>query len=104
MSSLAREEKTVMKEVLEAILAGDTSSQDYAALPLPASYRGVTVHADEVGMFEGLPTRAKDPREALHVEGGPGPGVGRGGALVGVMASSINYNTVWTSIFEPIPT
>jgi len=93
-----------MKEVLEAILAGDTSSQDYAALPLPASYRGVTVHADEVDMFEGLPTRAKDPREALHVDDVPVPEVGPGEALVAVMASAINYNTVWTSIFEPMPT
>ena len=93
-----------MKEVLEAILAGDTSSQDYAALPLPASYRGVTVHADEVDMFEGLPTRAKDPREALHVDDVPVPEVGPGEALVAVMASAINYNTVWTSIFEPVST
>ena len=25
-------------------------------------------------------------------------------ALVATMASSINFNTVWTAIFEPIPT
>src|SRR5579875_1153918 len=47
-----------MKEIREAILAG-TAGPDpldpaqIAALPLPESYRAVTVHADEVGMFEG---------------------------------------------------
>jgi crotonyl-CoA reductase len=30
--------------------------------------------------------------------------LGPGEALVAVMASAINYNTVWTSIFEPVPT
>ena len=32
------------------------------------------------------------------------PELGPGEALVAVMASAINYNTVWTSIFEPLPT
>jgi crotonyl-CoA reductase len=34
----------------------------------------------------------------------PLPELGPGEALVAVMASAINYNTVWTSIFEPVPT
>ena len=32
------------------------------------------------------------------------PELGPGEALVAVMASAINYNTVWTSIFEPMAT
>src|SRR6478752_1429219 len=32
------------------------------------------------------------------------PELGPGEALVAVMASAINYNTVWTSIFEPVST
>ena len=32
----------------------------------------------------------------------PTPELGPGEALVAVMASAINYNTVWTSIFEPV--
>jgi crotonyl-CoA reductase len=62
------------------------------------------VHADEVDMFAGRETRDKDPRESLHVEHVPVPELGPGEAIVAVMASSINYNTVWTSIFEPVPT
>ena len=34
----------------------------------------------------------------------PVPELGPGEALVAVMASSVNYNTVWSSIFEPLPT
>ena len=32
------------------------------------------------------------------------PELGPGEAIVAVMASAINYNTVWTSIFEPVST
>jgi len=93
-----------MKEILAAIMAGETRSEAYAALPIPDSYRAVTVHKDEVGMFGGMATSAKDPRASLHVEEVPVPELGPGEALVAVMASAINYNTVWTSIFEPVPT
>ncbi|HZJ07431.1 MAG TPA: crotonyl-CoA carboxylase/reductase [Nocardioidaceae bacterium] len=93
-----------MKQILDAILAGDTSTDDYAALELPGSYRGVTVRKDEAGMFEGLASHDKDPRESLHVDEVPLPELGPGEAYVAVMASAINYNTVWTSIFEPVST
>ena len=93
-----------MQQILDAILAGDTSADAYASLALPESYRAVTVHKDEVDMFEGLATRDKDPRRSLHVDDVPLPELGPGEALVAVMASAINYNTVWTSIFEPMPT
>ncbi len=93
-----------MKQILDAILAGDTSPEDFAALPLPESYRAVTVHKDETDMFDGLESRDKDPRKSLHVEDVALPELGPGEAYVAVMASAINYNTVWTSIFEPMST
>ncbi len=92
-----------MQEILEAVLAG-ASPDDLAALPVPEAYRAVTVHADEVAMFEGRASRDKDPRESLHVEDVATPELGPGEALVAVMASAINYNTVWSAIFEPVPT
>jgi crotonyl-CoA reductase len=55
-------------------------------------------------MFEDLATCEKDPRKSLHVQEVRTPELGPGEAIVAVMASAINYNTVWTSIFEPIPT
>jgi crotonyl-CoA reductase len=93
-----------VREILEAILAGDTPAQAFAEMPIPESYRGVVVHKDDVDMFDGLATRDKDPRKSLRVADAGTPEPGPGEALVAVMASAINYNTVWTAIFEPMPT
>jgi crotonyl-CoA reductase len=91
-----------VQKILDAILADDLDA--VGSLPVPESYRGVTVHADEVDMFDGVEHKEKDPRRSLHVDEIRTPELGPGEALVAVMASAINYNTVWTSIFEPIPT
>ncbi|WP_236706487.1 crotonyl-CoA carboxylase/reductase, partial [Frankia sp. ACN1ag] len=97
-----------MKDILEAILAQSPPSPDrraeFAAFAVPEFYRGVVVRREETGMFDGVPSRDKDPRRSLHVDEVPTPEVGPGEALVAVMASSVNYNTVWTSIFEPMST
>ncbi len=93
-----------MQQILDAILAGDTSSDDYASLTLPESYRAAFVRKDEVEIFDGLSSKEKDPRKTLHVDDVPLPELGPGEAIVAVMASAINYNTVWTSIFEPVST
>src|SRR3954449_11648626 len=81
-----------------------TTAEDFASLEIPDHYRAATVHADEVEMFAGMATKEKDPRKSLHVEDVALPELGPGEALVAVMASAINYNTVWTSIFEPVST
>jgi len=93
-----------VQQILDAILSGTATAADFTTLGVPQSYRAATVHQDEVGMFEGLTSKEKDPRRSLHVEDVPLPELGPGEALVAVMASAINYNTVWTSIFEPVPT
>lgn len=92
-----------MQQVLDAVLAG-ASAEEFAAIPVPESYRAVTIHKDEQEMFEGVPSAQKDPRAAMHVEDVPVPELAAGEALIAVMASSINYNTVWSSIFEPVST
>jgi crotonyl-CoA reductase len=91
-----------VQEILDAILADQHEA--LGGLDVPEHYRGVTVHADETEMFAGIPTREKDPRKSLHLDEVPTPEPGPGEALVAVMASAVNYNTVWTSIFEPMPT
>jgi crotonyl-CoA reductase len=99
-----------VQHILEAIMAAENSADPARALagvadlPVPASYRGVVVRADEATMFDGLATRDRDPRKSLRVQEVPTPDLGPGEALVAVMASAINYNTVWTSIFEPMST
>jgi crotonyl-CoA reductase len=91
-----------MQKILDAIMADELV--EIGSLPVPDSYRGITVHADEVDMFDGLVTADKDPRKSLHLDEVATPEPGPGEALVAVMASAINYNTVWTSIFEPLST
>jgi crotonyl-CoA reductase len=93
-----------VQHILDAILAGDTSAEDFAVLEVPESYRAAFVRKDEVDMFTGLASKEKDPRKSLHVDEVPLPELGPGEAFVAVMASAINYNTVWTSIFEPLST
>ena len=93
-----------IENIRAAVLAGDTADEDFAALPVPASYHGMTVRRDEADMFTGLESRDKDPRKSLHLDEVATPELAPGEALVAVMASAINYNTVWTSIFEPVST
>ena len=93
-----------IEEIRAAILGGTATSEDFASLAVPDRYTAVTVHRDEEAMFAGIESRDKDPRNSLHVEQVPTPELGPGEALIAVMASSINYNTVWTSIFEPVST
>ncbi len=93
-----------MREVLQAVLAEGVSKADWTAVPVPESYKALTIRKDEVGMFEGLPAQERDPRLSLHVEQVAVPELGPGEAQVAVMASSVNYNTVWSALFEPVPT
>ena len=92
-----------MSDILSAALAG-APADELAALPLPDSYRAALVRRSETEMFAGMESSEKDPRASLHVEDVALPELAPDEAYVAVMASSINFNTVWTSIFEPLPT
>ena len=92
-----------MQTLLNAILEG-VSGAELAALPLPQTYRGVVVRREDQAMFEGIASADKDPRKSLHVQDVALPELAPDEAYVAVMASSINFNTVWTSIFEPVST
>jgi crotonyl-CoA reductase len=96
----------ILDVIMEAENAPDHAEQllKLAGVAIPTTYEGVVVRAEESEMFEGLSSAEKDPRKALHVQEVPTPEVGPGEALIAVMASAINYNTVWTSIFEPMST
>ncbi len=92
-----------MQAFLDAILTG-ASGDDIGRIPLPDTYRAALVRREDVGMFEGIPSADKDPRKSIHIEDVPVPELAPDEAYVAVMASAINFNTVWTSIFEPLPT
>jgi crotonyl-CoA reductase len=93
-----------IQQIADAITSGTASSDDFASLAMPDRYTAALLRKDDETMFEGIPTRERDPRKALRIEDVPVPELGPGEALVAVMASAINYNTVWSSIFEPVST
>jgi len=43
-----------VESIREAIVSGQATGEDFAALPVPESYRAVTVHKDEATMFDGM--------------------------------------------------
>ncbi|MDX1619868.1 MAG: crotonyl-CoA carboxylase/reductase [Nitriliruptorales bacterium] len=92
-----------MDAIRDAILE-NADSDTIANLELPETMRASVVRRSEQDMFEGIPTQEKDPRKSLHVDEVPIPPLGPGEVLIAPMASALNYNTVWTSIFEPVST
>src|ERR1039457_5565013 len=92
-----------MDEILQAVIDG-APGDALAALPLPEAYRAAFVRRDEAEMFAGMESSAKDPRKSLHVGDVALPELAPDEAYVAGMASAITFNTVWPSIFEPLPT
>ncbi|WP_329562515.1 crotonyl-CoA carboxylase/reductase [Kitasatospora sp. NBC_01266] len=93
-----------MEEIISAALSTDADAKDFAALAVPESYRAAVLLKEEADMFEGMASADKDPTKALHIQQVPTPAPEAGEVLIAVMASAVNYNTVWSSIFEPLPT
>jgi crotonyl-CoA reductase len=95
-----------VQDILDVIVKAETAEQLAAvgSLPVPDSYQAIVVRAEEASMFDGMSSRDKDPRKSLHLQEVATPELGPGEAIIAVMASAINYNTVWTSIFEPVST
>jgi crotonyl-CoA reductase len=92
-----------MKHIAEAIENG-SSGDELASLPIPGEYRAAHVLKADQEMWAGVASVDKDPRRSLHVGTVPTPALAPDEAYVAVMASSINFNTVWTTIFEPVST
>src|SRR5665213_2142340 len=92
-----------MSEILDAVRSG-ASAEELASTEMPATTRAVVVRRSEQTMFDGMESRDKDPRRSLHIEEVPLPELAPDEVFIVVMASSINFNSVWTSIFEPMST
>ncbi len=92
-----------IEKIREAI-EGGAPGEEIGALELPEHMLAAFTRKDEQEMFEGMGAAEKDPRKSLHVDEVPIPPLGPNEVLVAVMASAINFNTVWTSIFEPVST
>jgi crotonyl-CoA reductase len=94
----------VKKSFVEAVVAPEAGPADIESLPLPASYRAAVLLKEEQHMFDGIAVEDRVPAKAIHVTEVPTPEPGPGEVLVASMASSVNYNTIWSAMFEPVPT
>lgn len=92
-----------MDRIREAISNGATGEQ-LSSIPLPSTYRAAVLEKADADMFTGVASRDKDPRKSLKLREIPIPETAPDEAVVAMMASSINFNTVWSSVFEPVST
>lgn len=69
---------------------------------LPSSYRAAYIRREDERMFEG--ETDKDVRRSLRIGEVAMPELAPDEVLLAVMASAVNYNTVWSAMFEPLPT
>ena len=95
---------TAAMDAIRAAIAEGADRDTLAALELPETIRAAVVRKDQEHHFDGVDPEDRDPRETLHVEEVPRPPLGPNEVLIAPMASAINYNTVWTSLFEPVST
>lgn len=90
-----------MDVLAEAVLNG-AAAEEIERLPLPSRYLAAHTHVEDTEIFCGVAD--KDVRKSIRVGPVPMPELAPDEAVVAVMASSINYNTVWSATFEPLPT
>jgi crotonyl-CoA reductase len=83
-------------------VAAEASAEEILAAEVPESYRAAYIERDDAMELWDKPH--KDVRETLKVGEVPTPELAPDEALVAVMASAMNYNTVWSARFEPVPT
>ncbi len=69
---------------------------------LPATYRAAYLAREDENMFAA--GGEKDVRRSLRLGEVPMPELAPDEVLLAVMASAINYNTVWSAMFEPVST
>ncbi|WP_020673077.1 crotonyl-CoA carboxylase/reductase [Amycolatopsis nigrescens] len=90
-----------MDSLTESVLSG-AGPDELEGKPVPAEYLAAHLRAQDVDLFRD--SAEKDVRKSLHVGRVPMPELAPDEVLVAVMAGAINYNTVWSALFEPIPT
>ena len=92
-----------MDAIRSAILAGAPAGE-LESQPLPDSFRAVVVRRDEADRWADVPLAERDPAETLHVQEVARPELAPDEVLLAVMASSINYTTVWSALSHPVTT
>lgn len=86
--------------------AADTSAEEILARQLPATYKAAYVEKEDAVRLWEKPEAERqraDVRDTLKVGQIEMPEPAPDEVVVAVMASALNYNTVWSARFEPIP-
>jgi crotonyl-CoA reductase len=78
------------------------SAESVLGRELPSTYVAAHLAREDENMF--VAGEDKDVRRSLRVGEVPMPELAPDEVLLAVMASAMNYNTVWSAMFEPIPT
>jgi crotonyl-CoA reductase len=90
-----------MDTLTDAVIRGaEPAALEHASIP--ESFLAAHLQQADVDIFRNV--EDKDVRRTLHVGLVPMPELAPDEVLVAVMASSINYNTVWSATFEPVST
>jgi crotonyl-CoA reductase len=87
---------------LSEALHGGADPEELERAVLPATYKALYLRAQDVAIFGDAID--KDVRKSLVVGQVPMPEIAPDEVLVAVMASAVNYNTVWSAMFSPVPT
>jgi crotonyl-CoA reductase len=87
---------------LAAMVRGGAAAEELLHCPLPESYQAGYIRRSDEEMFAGVTDR--DVRKSLHTGQVPMPELAPDEVLVAVMASAVNYNTVWSAMFQPVST
>ncbi|MEV0006081.1 crotonyl-CoA carboxylase/reductase [Micromonospora sp. NPDC050980] len=88
-----------MSDLIDAVRQG-ADGRTLAACPLPEAYRAIHLRRQDERLFDGESER--DVRRTLHLGDVPMPEIAPDEVLVAVMASAVNYNTVWSAMYHPI--
>ncbi|MEU4227031.1 crotonyl-CoA carboxylase/reductase [Nonomuraea sp. NPDC026600] len=90
-----------MSDLIHAVRAG-ASPAELLECDLPTRFRAAYTLKAEIAIFDG--TSDKDVRRSVHVGEVEMPELAPDEVVVAVMASAVNFNSVWSAIFEPVPT
>ncbi|MFF5037371.1 crotonyl-CoA carboxylase/reductase [Nocardia salmonicida] len=90
-----------MDDLSAAVVSG-ASPDELERIAVPARYTAAHVRAEDIEMFSGMTD--KDVRKSIHVGPVEMPELAPDEVLIAVMAAAMNYNTVWSATFEPLPT
>lgn len=99
--SLKTTESVSTEQLAQWLQEPDLSADDYANLPVPASMSALTLQAEDEERAQLIDPMQRKPSQFVHYGQVPTPIPGVGEVLVAVMAAGINYNNVWSSVFQP---